>query len=92
MMIRKIALSSVFLFYAAPALGQSIEPVRKSQPRPIMALTLGSQSIEMLAVTQRARADTPLRRAYVKECKSLSKVMPGYPQPAFVSIDFRLKF
>ena len=92
MMIRKIALGAAFLFYALPAAAQSHEQFHKSQPRSITAVIIGSKSIEMLAITQRARADTPLRRAYLKECKSFSKVIPGYPQPAFVSIDFRIKF
>lgn len=63
-----------------------------AKPRTIGALVLANKRVEMLAVTQRARADTILRRAHLDECRNMAKVMPGYPQPAFVSLDFRVKF
>ncbi len=96
MFIRTAALAGVFVFHALPALGQNhtLTNIRghQAQPKPIAALSLGARRIEMLAVTQRARADTPLRKAYLHECKSMDKVFPGYPQPAFVSVDFRVRF
>ncbi|MFC2950911.1 hypothetical protein ACFOOP_03170 [Marinicaulis aureus] len=64
----------------------------RAQPRPVAGFSLAAKRVEMVAVTQRARADTPLRRAHLYESRSMSKVFPGYPQPAFVSVDFRLKF
>lgn len=64
----------------------------RPQPRPVTAFSLAAKRVEMLAVTRRARADTPLRRDHMKECINMSKVMPGYPQPAFVSVDFRVRF
>ena len=65
---------------------------RQSKPRPITALAVGKRQVEMFAVTARARADTPLRKEYLQHSRSFSKVMPGYPQPAFVTVDFRLRF
>jgi|GEM_PF-1385082 len=96
MLIKKIALAGACIFHAAPALAgsdtRSFATGRKPAPRPITALMLGEQRVEMLAVTARARADTKLRKDYLHESRSFSKVMPGYPQPAFVSVDFRIKF
>ena len=62
------------------------------KPRPIAAFSIASQELEMLAVTRLARADTPLRQDHLQESITMSKVMPGYPQQAFVSFDIRLKF
>lgn len=63
-----------------------------SKPRAMAAFAFGEKRVEMVAVTRKARADTPLRRAHLNESANMSKVIPGYPQPAFVSVDFRLKF
>lgn len=64
----------------------------KSKPRAIAAFKIQDKAIEISAVTRRKRADTVLRRAYMEECRAMGKVFPGYPQPAFVSFDVRLKF
>ncbi|MEO1135761.1 MAG: hypothetical protein AAFW68_03995 [Pseudomonadota bacterium] len=63
-----------------------------AQPRTVAAFTLAAQRVELLAVTRKARADTRLRKAHITECENMAKVFPGYPQPAFVSVDFRIKF
>lgn len=63
-----------------------------AEPRPVAAFAFAARRVEMLAVTRRARADTALRRAHLDECQSMAKVFPGYPQPAFVSLDFRVRF
>ncbi len=63
-----------------------------AKPKSVASLFVASQRIEMIAVTRKARADTPLRRAHLYESEAMSKVLPGYPQPAFVSIDFRINF
>ena len=64
----------------------------KAKPRSVAAFSIAKQQVEMVAVTRRARADTPLRAAHLEDCENMAKVMPGYPQPAFVSVDFRIKF
>ena len=66
--------------------------VYRAKPKPVAAFSVAAKRVEMLAVTRRARADTPLRRAHLHESRNMSKVIPGYPQPAFVTIDFRIKF
>ncbi len=66
--------------------------VYRAKPKPVAAFSVAAKRVEMLAVTRRARADTPLRRAHLHESRNMSKVIPGYPQPAFVTVDFRIKF
>ena len=63
-----------------------------AQPRAIIAIPMTKKRVEMVAVSKRARADTPMRRAHLGNCENMAKVYPGYPQPAFISVDFRLKF
>lgn len=63
-----------------------------TKPRAVASLKVANRHVEMLAVTWRARADTPLERAHLDECRNMAKIMPGYPQPAFVSVDFRVEF
>ncbi|WP_425410194.1 hypothetical protein [Hyphococcus sp.] len=63
-----------------------------AKPRTVASLKLANARVEMMAVTRRARADTVRRRAHLDESRNMAKVMPGYPQPAFVSVDFRVKF
>ncbi len=96
MLIKMIAAAGLCLFCVKPALAQSQtrshHTERQATPHPITAVTFGERRIEMLAVTARARADTPLRKDYLYESRSMSKVFPGYPQQAFVSVDFRVKF
>ncbi|MEO1252678.1 MAG: hypothetical protein AAFW81_10070 [Pseudomonadota bacterium] len=92
MLIRKAALLGVFIFHAAPALADPFAQGRRPEPRPISSFQFAEQSVEVLAVTRRARADTPFLRDYVDECEDFSKVYPGYPQPAIVSFDLRLNF
>ena len=89
---KTFALALPFAYFAAPASANVESFAEAPQPRALAAIQLGPQKVEMLAVTQRARADTPLRKAYVHECKAMDKVLPGYPQPAFVSVDFRVRF
>ncbi len=96
MLIRMIAATGACIFYSSPALAQSQTrsqyTERQATPHPITALTFGERRIELLAVTARARADTRLHKDYLYESRSMAKVLPGYPQQAFVSVDFRVKF
>ena len=92
MLIRKFALAGAFFTYGMPALAQSDFSEFRAEPRPITALAVQGQKVEVYAVTARARADTAMRKDYYRECKSMAKVVPGYPQPAFVSVDFKIKF
>ena len=97
MRIRIILVASVAALHAAPAMGQEAMrqefiAERTPEPRTIKAFSLAERSIEMRAVTRRAQADTPLRRAQMEEAIEMHGVYPGYPQPALVTIDFRVQF
>ena len=87
-----LILSTQILLAAANAIDLEHQAPFNAEPRPVASLQIANRSLEMLAVTQRARADTPLRRAYLDECQNMSKIMPGYPQPAFLSVDLRIQF
>ena len=92
MRIRTSFLAGIAACYAAPALGQEVVSEKAPKPRTIKAFSLADQSIELRAVTRRAQADTDLRRAQLEESIDMGGVYPGYPQPAFVTIDFRVRF
>ena len=63
-----------------------------SKPRAIASFEFKEHAIEISAVTRRKRADTAMRRAFLEESRAMGKVLPGYPQPAFVSFDVSVKF
>ncbi len=63
-----------------------------SKPRAIASFEIREQAIEISAVTRRKRADTAIRQDFLEESRAMGKVLPGYPQPAFVSFDISLKF
>ncbi|MEZ5894177.1 MAG: hypothetical protein R3C58_13670 [Parvularculaceae bacterium] len=63
-----------------------------AKPREISTISVGKRRIDLMATTRRARADTAMDRAHMDDCETMAKVMPGYPQPAFVSLGFRVKF
>lgn len=91
MRIRKIALVAVFILASQPvAAFDDFGP--KHTPKPITDFILAGRHVEMLAVTRLARADTAIRRARLEESLTMAKVMPGYPQPALVSVDLRVPF
>lgn len=100
MRVRTIFLASAMAFCATSAFSQDLEREEAyelsgeyaAKPKTIRAFSLAERSIEMRAVTRRAQADTSLRRAHLEESIEMSGVYPGYPQPAFVTIDFSLKF
>jgi len=92
MMIRKIALCSVLMFHAAPALAdpQLAEPPRT--PKKITSIDVRETAVEFVAVTRRAQANTEFHRRYIDESLALNKAYPGYPKPAYVSFDLRVQF
>ncbi len=88
-------LAFILVLWAAPAAAAQRlqhETPFMAKPRAVAAFSIAQQRVELMAVTRRARADTSRRRAHLDECAAMGKVMPGYPQPAFVSVDIRLKF
>ena len=88
-------LAVTFVMWSAPAAAAE-RLIHKTpfaaKPRPVASFVLADRRVEMLAVTRLARADTERRRAHLNESENMAKVMPGYPQPAFVSVDLRLNF
>lgn len=90
-----IFLAVMAALWAAPAAAGEMlihETPFAAKPRPVANFLVADRRVELLAVTRLARADTALRRADLDHCETMAKVMPGYPQPAFVSLDIRLNF
>lgn len=90
-----IVLAVMQALWAAPAsAGEMLihETPFAAKPRPVANFLVAERRVELLAVTRLARADTALRRADLDHCETMSKVMPGYPQPPFVSLDLRVNF
>ncbi len=87
-------LSAAMAMGSAPAAAGTADEqsFMRAEPRALAAFSVATKRVEIAAVTRRARADTPLRRDYLEESLNMAKVMPGYPQPAFVSFDLRIKF
>ena len=46
---------------------------------------LRGRRLSFSAVGRTANADSDHLKAYSKECEKYAKIMPGYPQPAFVT-------
>ena len=91
-MMKKAALCCAFTLYAGPAFGEMslIEP--QKTPKRITTLELRETSVDVVAVTRRARANTTFHRHYIDESLALNKAYPGYPKPAYVSFDLRVQF
>ncbi len=60
--------------------------------RSFTAFTVQDKPVLLAAVTRRARADTQLRRDYMKERLAMGKAFPGYPQPPLITFDVRVQF
>lgn len=73
-----------------PALAEPA--ARASATRVIADFDIGARPVEVLAAPRRAHFDTAIRKDYLHDCESMAKVMPGYPQPAFVTFNLRMKF
>ncbi|MHA7871777.1 MAG: hypothetical protein ACX939_05440 [Hyphococcus sp.] len=78
--------------WAQPAAALDDFSHTKTRPRAIAAFEFQERAIEIAAVTRRKRADTAIRRAYLEETLAMRRVYPGYPQPAFVTLDIRVPF
>ena len=76
----------------ADAVASDFEGGFNKKPKTIAAFSVIGKDIEMLAVTRRTRADTAIRKRHLEESRAMAKVMPGYPQPAFISLDFTVRF
>ena len=91
-MLKTAALFSAIALYSGPSLAEMtlVDPQRT--PKKITAVELRETSVEVVAVTRRARANTVFHRHYIDESLALNKAYPGYPKPAYVSLDIRVQF
>ena len=88
-------LAALFALVASPAAAGERLADRAptlAKPKEISTFSLGARRIDLMATTRGARADTPLSRAHLQESAAMAQVLPGYPQPAFVSVGFRVNF
>lgn len=92
MRVRTISIAAALTLCATNSAAHEWAGQSEAKPRSIAAFVVAEQKIEMRALTRRAQADTPLRREQLEESIEMNGVYPGYPQPAMVTIDFRVKF
>lgn len=100
MRVRITLIASVMTLCATPVLAQDLQREEAlefhaeyaAKPKTLRAFSLAERSFEMRAVTRRAQADTAIRREHLEESIEMAGVYPGYPQPAFVTIDLSVKF
>jgi hypothetical protein len=62
------------------------------RPREIADFDLGGAAFSVIATGRFAAADTSRASDALEEAMEMAKVMPGYPQPAFVTVDLQLAF
>lgn len=92
MRMRTICYAAALSFFISPCAAHEWAGKSEGKPHSLKAFVVAERTIEMRALTRRAHADTELQRAHVRESINMSGVYPGYPQPAMVTIDFRIKF
>lgn len=92
MRVRTISMAAALTLCATHSAAHEWAGKSEAKPRSITAFVLAERTIEMRALTRRAQADTPLLRSQLEESIEMDGVYPGYPQPAMVTIDFRVKF
>ena len=61
----QILLLAAFSNYAAPPAIGGPHQMNGAGPRPITEFSIANREVELLAVSQRGRADTPLRKDYL---------------------------
>lgn len=90
MLWKTMALSAAFASGGGAAFGAEITRPPAPKPRKITSFELSDRRIDMIACAPSPldgdmRLSTPLRYSRIDQ-------MPGYPKPAMVSIDFRVRF
>jgi len=98
---RGVASVLAVTFANAPAMAQTVtsEPHRTHfsgenniAPKTLRTFTVNGQQLSVVAYGRNARADTQGRRDLMDEARAMDKVMPGYPQPPIMTVDFKLWF
>ena len=92
MRVRKMTIAAALALQTAPAQGMDFTNRGAPKPHSLATFSLAERDFEMRAVTRRARADTNIERAFCRESANMAKVMPGYPQPALITVKLHLKF
>ncbi len=63
-----------------------------AHPHTLTAFNVAGANLAVIATGRLAFADTRQRSADMEEAIEFGKVMPGYPQPAYVTFDLKLSF
>lgn len=58
----------------------------------VESFTLAGADISLIAVGRTAYADTEMARDMIEEAQEMGKFMPGYPQPAQMTVSFSVSF
>ncbi|MEE2691487.1 MAG: hypothetical protein VX640_08110 [Pseudomonadota bacterium] len=61
-------------------------------PRVVESFSLAGAEVFLTARGRTAYADTELARDFIEESQEMDKVMPGYPQPAYVTFSLSVSF
>lgn len=62
------------------------------RPRELTTFTLAGADLSVIATGRFAATDTDRGSDALEEALEMSKVLPGYPQPAYVTFDLKLSF
>lgn len=62
------------------------------QPKELTTFTLAGADLSLIATGRFAAADTGRGNQALEEALEMAKVLPGYPQPAYVTFDLKLSF
>lgn len=68
------------------------ESASMRRPQAIETFTVGGADIAFTAYGRTAYADTGMARDLVEEAQEMNKFMPGYPQPAHVTLSLSVAF
>ena len=63
-----------------------------AKPRTVATFRAAKRAVFVKAASKRARGETAFARGHINECETMAKVMPGYPQPALLTVDVGLAF
>ncbi|MEQ8936618.1 MAG: hypothetical protein RIE56_12590 [Amphiplicatus sp.] len=60
--------------------------------RVVESFKLGGADISLIAVGRTAYADTEMARDIIEEAQEMNKFIPGYPQPAQMTVSLSVSF
>ena len=68
------------------------ESAAARRPQAIETFSVGGADVAFMAYGRAAYADTGMARDLVEEAQEMNKFMPGYPQPAHVTLSLSVAF